>query len=820
MHSLLSDWMEHDLAGSHDDESIGAATHTTNNKTVKESTSPLSAQRRKKLKSNKNKKKWRKLQWRPPGMAKTSSSNKQSSKSNNPPTSVAATATTSSSSARKKNASTSSPSKNPRLLPPLSSSPRKQQFRTPTKKKQTSFTPTSPPSSSGASVTTFRSNTSLFTTKSTATQKHSNRTASRRGGAAYSPSQASSLQGSSSSGGSASSLFPSVKKSSTPPVARYRRRRRTALDLLPRRSPLGRDEVDTADAVADGHVLETSSINNDSLLLLAEDENNQDNDEIIDNIGRIDIISRQSDEQTHVTFENMKIQVTKNYNDAVPQHIGDMKDANNTSGDSTLLIMNNSCGGSPLDEAQHLLQDTCATGSAMMAQVVGRNACHRDLLNNMTDLNTASSPTSVGLFPNNNEDATLCGMSIPFDECSHYAEGISDKMNKLRTNAGGGKGGVDDDVLTDEEDDTIATNEEEVRKPGPIDIDTCARHLTPTERRLLRAMHQLGYTHLVNSEYPQSIEIFSEILRGQQERHGKRSLQAAVAMHNLGVVCMKCGMYKETVRLTDGAARIRVERLGKDHLDVAMSLAQQGVALMELKEHGVGLASFREALRIRNKATWDDHGDHGGVENNNHPLIVRLLNNIGCALFEMNELAESRLTFENALRMQRELMRVKNKKGMVAVIDNGDDPFDIDPKDAYHAPLSIALTLTNLGSIHLRMREFDKSLVYYEEAVLIQESVLGEEHGIAMSTKESINFVVQSKEKQDERNSFNSNAGGGEGVKIDRIAGFLPYVSYEESKRIYNKMQNEISAAIDAVSSNTCHQTYNCVDEERTYTTG
>ena len=48
-------------------------------------------------------------------------------------------------------------------------------------------------------------------------------------------------------------------------------------------------------------------------------------------------------------------------------------------------------------------------------------------------------------------------------------------------------------------------------------------HLTSTERRHLRAMHELGHKQLQNANYVQAIEVFSEILRGQKERHGKRS---------------------------------------------------------------------------------------------------------------------------------------------------------------------------------------------------------------------------------------------------------------------------------------------------------
>ena len=123
---------------------------------------------------------------------------------------------------------------------------------------------------------------------------------------------------------------------------------------------------------------------------------------------------------------------------------------------------------------------------------------------------------------------------------------------------------------------------------------------------------------------------------------------------------------------------------------------------------------------------------------------------------------------------------------------------------------------------------------------------MGENHKVVMNTKESINFVIRSQESQVSLYSlaleqcifqFSSqhvftfllgcttyelskerNANTDEGIKIERIGGILPYVSYEESKRIYNKVQNDVSAVIDAVSSsNRCNQPL-CDGEDRSFT--
>jgi tetratricopeptide (TPR) repeat protein len=257
------------------------------------------------------------------------------------------------------------------------------------------------------------------------------------------------------------------------------------------------------------------------------------------------------------------------------------------------------------------------------------------------------------------------------------------------------------------------------------------------ERRNLAAMHKLGYTHIRNNEITQAITIFTEILRGQKERHGKHSLQAAMAMHNLGVVYVKSNQYYETSKLCEMASKIRREELGKDHLDVAVSLAQMGVALMELSKYEDALVVFQEALRIRRLNFGHDC---------NHTLIVRILNNIGCALFEMDKMEEARVAFEETLCMQRQLMKEdttantnksekdngggKEKKVNLAkgrscgssgeLSSSGGGTTD-QKKGSNQMLLSVALTLCNLGSIHLRTGKLDASFVVFKEALLVSD---------------------------------------------------------------------------------------------------
>ena len=142
---------------------------------------------------------------------------------------------------------------------------------------------------------------------------------------------------------------------------------------------------------------------------------------------------------------------------------------------------------------------------------------------------------------------------------------------------------------------------------------------------------------------------------------------------------------------------------------------------MEIKQYPLALTSFQEALRIRRKAV--------GVK---HPLVIRLLNNIGCAYFEMNKLDDAKVSFDEALAVQRDLLKDKNfSKGGVNDEEQQDNGLDLeernleaDPKEANNMLLSIALTLCNLGSIHLRWGMYDESLTFYEDALMVSAYVV------------------------------------------------------------------------------------------------
>ena len=170
-----------------------------------------------------------------------------------------------------------------------------------------------------------------------------------------------------------------------------------------------------------------------------------------------------------------------------------------------------------------------------------------------------------------------------------------------------------------------------------------------------------------------------------------------------------------------------------------MSLAQLGVAYLESNKHNKAITAFHKALKIR----WLCYG-------NRHPKVAKILNNIGCALYEIDELEVAKVALEESLHIQRYLLQSLPVNSMV---------------NSQTQLLSIASTQSNIASIKLYHGEFDEALVDLEEALLVQQCVLSDDHPIVKRTEESIVWVEKSRNVATGRSS-------GELDLVSRLTGF------------------------------------------------
>ena len=253
---------------------------------------------------------------------------------------------------------------------------------------------------------------------------------------------------------------------------------------------------------------------------------------------------------------------------------------------------------------------------------------------------------------------------------------------------------------------------------GPVDVDD--GHFLEAEKNL-QAIHEVASEHLRQGEFAEALEVFEEILRGQLTRYGEGHYRVGTALHNIGIVHMKRGDYARAVTVYKEAVRVRKVSLDPDHPDVAVSLAQLGVAYMESNRHRKAIGAFREALKIRRKCLGNDHHK-----------VAKILNNIGCSLFELDELEVAKVAFEEALEIQRNLLRnmKESEEGL-----------------SESSLLSIASTQSNIASIKLYCGQYDEACVGLEEALLIQQCVLGDDHPLVRRTLESLKWLEKSRDE-------------------------------------------------------------------------
>jgi hypothetical protein len=231
---------------------------------------------------------------------------------------------------------------------------------------------------------------------------------------------------------------------------------------------------------------------------------------------------------------------------------------------------------------------------------------------------------------------------------------------------------------------------------GPVDVDN-GKFLEAEHN--LRAIHAMAAEHLAHGEFVEALEVFEEILRGQQERYGLNHYRVGTALHNIAIVHLKSKKFDYAIKVAQQAVRVRKESLVPNHPDVAVSLALLGVANLESRRLREALAAFREALYIRKTFL--------GPKNFR---VARTLNNIGCTLFEMGNLESSKLAFEEALDIQRDSLRTSTS---LTEPDSVGLPYN-------QILLSMASCLCNIASIKLRMGKVDDATLSLEEALLVR----------------------------------------------------------------------------------------------------
>jgi tetratricopeptide (TPR) repeat protein len=183
-----------------------------------------------------------------------------------------------------------------------------------------------------------------------------------------------------------------------------------------------------------------------------------------------------------------------------------------------------------------------------------------------------------------------------------------------------------------------------------------------------------------------------------------------ITVHNIGVVHVLDGHYDKAMPHFEEAVVVKSETLGPGHPEVAISLDELGIQLFALERYDEALITFRKSQTILSNFYGPGH-----------PQLSMVLNNIACCIFQMRNIQEALATMKYAMELQKTTTPTTTKHFNTTSNDASAEKTDLDL-------LHTAIILNNIGYLKVNVKEYDEARSNFEDALLIQQSVLGDAH--------------------------------------------------------------------------------------------
>jgi serine/threonine-protein kinase len=210
------------------------------------------------------------------------------------------------------------------------------------------------------------------------------------------------------------------------------------------------------------------------------------------------------------------------------------------------------------------------------------------------------------------------------------------------------------------------------------------------------------------------VDELSKQLQWQKKypNRGNNCFFAGITAHNLGVAKVLAGSDEEAEPLFREAITLKEAAFGNDHPEVALSWDELGIQLFARGDFDGASSAFRKAHNLRKES------DGGEVPN---PILAMTLNNIACCDFQLGRHGAALDTLEEARNIQHK-----------AVGSSVQDDLDL---------LHVAIVYCNCGYLNLALKRYEEARSILEEGLLIQQSVLDDNHRAVRDTLSNLEFT-------------------------------------------------------------------------------
>jgi tetratricopeptide (TPR) repeat protein len=192
---------------------------------------------------------------------------------------------------------------------------------------------------------------------------------------------------------------------------------------------------------------------------------------------------------------------------------------------------------------------------------------------------------------------------------------------------------------------------------------------------------------------------------------GNNKYLAGITAHNLGVVNVLAGRPDEAITYFREAINMKTIGFGKNNPEVALSCDELGIQLFAKGDFHGALKCFKEAHAVRSRIQ----------DASRRPQQAMVLNNIACCYFELGDHGKALSLLQEADSIQQ-----------LAIGSSAQADLDL---------LHVAIVICNCGYLMLALKDYENARSLFEEALLIQQSVLDDRHRAVRDTLSNLEFA-------------------------------------------------------------------------------
>jgi tetratricopeptide (TPR) repeat protein/CHAT domain-containing protein len=270
-------------------------------------------------------------------------------------------------------------------------------------------------------------------------------------------------------------------------------------------------------------------------------------------------------------------------------------------------------------------------------------------------------------------------------------------------------------------------------------LDVTRRALGDKNATYANEVNNLAMLYLDMGDNAKAARLAQQAAEIQKAVWGEHHPHYAVALNNLASVCKQRNDFPTAVSLQRQVIAIDKEALGENNPQYALDLHNLATIYGDMEDYAKAEPLFRQAMAIRKQTLGEKHPAYRG----SRMCLLQSLFGLANADAERGNFAAARKTYQECLEIQTSLFGGKSWQAD----DTRRDLADMDRLEKMDANLRSQLAEANRLSKQadklVEESRFRETLPLVQQALKIQQSILGEEHWRSISSLSHLGLLYR-----------------------------------------------------------------------------